>query len=521
MSSQSVIGAGRVPRGRPVWVGVDIGTQGVRITTIAEDGGRTTAGRAPLRSWRQPAGPNGRRHEQDPEDWWRATAQACREAAAEVDLSGVEAIAICSTSGTVLLTDERGAPLTPALMYDDDRGAPYVDRVMDAGGGLWQDLGLPMQGSWALPKALWLLEHTPDLPARGVRLAHCADFVAAHLCGAPVAADTSHALKSGYDALRRRWPVEVLEALSLPAAVLPTVVAPGATLGEVEADAAAATGLPAGARIVAGMTDGCAAQIAAGALDEGSGVSVLGTTLVLKSVTAHLVRDPQAAVYSHAHPDGGWLPGGASNVGARVLQAAFPGRDLAELDARAQDHEPAGAAVYPLIEPGERFPFQRPDAHTVSVGTPGGEADRYAALLQGVAFVERLGLAALARLGAPVTGRLALTGGATRSRYWSQLRADVLDRPVQVPRGPEPGVGMAVLAAAGEGSITETAQRLLPPAQPIEPRPDRAARFAERFDALLDALLDRGYVDAELAELARGRTTTRPPLSSTTPYDGA
>jgi sugar (pentulose or hexulose) kinase len=493
------------PPTRGVWAGIDVGTQGVRVTVLDEDGRRVASGRWRLRSHRHPP----RRHEQRPEEWWEATVAACRQVAEAADLSALEALAICSTSGTVLLADAHGRPLTPAVMYDDDRGAPHVGAARAAAPDRWRALGVTIQASWGLPKALELLATTPGARAGGVRLMHCADFLASRLCGgATVATDTSHALKSGYDALAGAWPAGARAALDLPDDLLPDVVRPGTTLGAVPADVAAATGLPAGARVVAGMTDGCAAQIAANALRPGDGVSVLGTTLILKGVSDRPVHDPAGAVYAHAHPDGGWLPGGASNVGARALQAAFPGRELAELDGLAQSHEPAGGAIYPLVGPGERFPFYRPDAEPLEVGRFADEVDRYAALLQGVAFVERLGLVALGRLGARITGRLALTGGGTRSRYWTQLRADVLGREVELPVTPEPSVGMAVLAAAGDGSVSDAAARLLPAGTRIEPRPGAGARFEARYHELIDALAGRGYLDAELADAARRPVAT-------------
>ncbi len=276
---------------------------------LDEEGLPVAAGAAPLRSRRGP----GRRHEQDPAGWWAATVAALAAAGGAPALRAVRALAICSTSGTILLADDAGRPLTPGVMYDDDRGAPHAERVADAGRELWAELGLRMQASWALPKLLTLLA---DVRADDLRLMHSADFLAARLAGAPTATDPSHALKSGYDALRQRWPVELLEQLGVPAAILPPVVAAGTPIGTVCAEAADTSGLPPGATIVAGMTDGCAAQIAAGALAAGQGVSVLGTTLVLKGVSRELLKDPHGAVYSHRSPDGDWRPGGASNVGA-------------------------------------------------------------------------------------------------------------------------------------------------------------------------------------------------------------
>ncbi|GLW12056.1 carbohydrate kinase [Microtetraspora sp. NBRC 13810] len=479
----------------PVWAGIDIGTQGVRVALVDGRGKVLATGSAPLQSVRGP----GRRHEQDPRDWWRAACAACAEATAAVDAGRVRALAVCSTSGTFLLADAAARPLTPALMYDDDRGGPYAERVGEEGRDLWARLSLRVQASWPLPKLLWLAAGG-GLPA-GARLLHSADYLAAMLAGGLTATDSSHALKTGYDSLNERWPAEVLARLDLPGTLFGPVVRPGTPIGVVAAEAARLTGLPEGCQIIAGMTDGCAGQIAAGALTPGAGVSVLGTTLVLKGVSADLLHDPDGAVYSHRHPDGGWLPGGASNVGAGVLAAAFPGRDLADLDRRAARHEPAGQVVYPLTARGERFPFYRPDAEQVSVGRAGSEEEHYAALLQGVAYGERLGLAALALLGAPVTGSLALVGGATRSAYWSQLRADVLGMPVEIPRHPEAAVGMAVLAAAGAAGepLSRTAELMIPRGARVEPRPDRVERFEKSFARLVEALVEREYVTPELA----------------------
>lgn len=482
--------------GAATWVGVDVGTQSVRVQLLDERGRPVGSGAAPLRSRRGP----GRRHEQEPADWWAATVAALAAAGGAPALRAVRALAICSTSGTILLTDPAGRPLTPGVMYDDDRGAAHAERVADVGRELWAELGLRMQASWALPKLLTLLDAPP---AGELRLMHSADYLASRLAGTPTATDPSHALKSGYDALRQRWPVELLERLGVPATLLPPVVAAGTPIGSVCAEAAAASGLPAGAAIVAGMTDGCAGQIAAGALAPGQGVSVLGTTLVLKGVSRELLKDPHGAVYSHRSPDGDWLPGGASNVGAGILSARFPDRDLAALDAAAAAREPAGQLVYPLTARGERFPFYDPQAEAFALGEPRDEADAFAALLQGVAFVERIGVAALAALGAPLDGPLALTGGATRSRYWCQLRADVLRRPVELPRHPEGAHGMALLAASSErSSLRATAAELLPPPTRIEPRPDGVERLAPAFDRFAAALAERGWIAPDLAAAA-------------------
>jgi len=480
------------------WLGLDLGTQSARALAVSPRGEVLAAAARPLRSRR-----DGPRHEQDPDDWWTALAGAAREA---LDGLGAEVrgLATCGTSGTICLLDAAGRPLTPGLMYDDARaGGELTDAVNEAGAEVWDRLGYRMQPSWALPKLAWLAGEGAF--EAGARVAHQVDVVTSRLLGEPAAADTSNALKTGYDLLEERWPADVLDALGIAPAVLPGVVRAGARLGEVCADAAAATGVPAGTPVIAGMTDSCAAQLAAGALREGDWNSVLGTTLALKGVTGELVRDPLGVVYSHRAPDGGWLPGGASSVGAGVLAREFEGRDLAALDRAASEHEPAGAVAYPLVSRGERFPFTAPEAEAFMLGEPAGEADRYAAVLQGVAHVERLCLDYLDLLGAPVDGELSLTGGATRSAYWCQLRADVLGRPVRLPAEAEAALGMAVLAAAHGRTTAEAAAEMVRVRAVLEPRADRTERFREPYVRLVEALGERGWIGERVVEHARAR----------------
>lgn len=483
----------------PLAAGIDLGTQSVRVVLVEEDGRLAASGNASLSSSRSDSA----RHEQDPEAWWEAVGEASRRATGELEgRREIAGLAICSTSGTVLLSDGEGLPLTPALMYNDSRAEEEARAAQEAGEEVWTSLGYRMRSSFGMPKLLWLLRSGSASGA--ARLLHPADFIASRLAGEPVVTDWSHALKTGYDLINERWPVEVLEELEVPEGLLPEeVVRPGSLIGEVRRPAADHTGLPAGTPVRAGMTDSCAAQIAAGALEEGRWNSVLGTTLALKGVTRELLQDPGGVVYSHRHPDGGWLPGGASNVGAGALARHFADRDLEALEERAREHGPAATVVYPLTSEGERFPFARSDARGFELGTPENEIERYRAMMEGVAFVEKLCFVYLESLGARVSGPVALTGGGAGNRLWSQIRADVLGLPVVIPRSAEPAVGMAILARAGTGSIAGAAARMTRALVRLEPDEDSGEQLAENFDRFVMALVERGYIPADLARQAR------------------
>ena len=473
------------------WVGIDLGTQSVRALAVSGSGEVLGAGTAALHSHR-----DGPRHEQDPAQWWLAVRSACAEALCGLAGRRVGGVAVDGTSGTVLLADATdGRPLTTALMYDDTRAAEFTERVNEVGGAVWARLGYRrMQPAWALPKLLWLLREHPELAGRAT-LAHQADVINRALVGGPVPTDLSNALKTGADLVGERWPADVLDRLGVPAGLLPSLVRSGTPIGTVCAEAAELTGLPAGTPVIAGCTDGCAAQLGAGALAVGSWNSVLGTTLILKGVTAELLADPLGVVYSHRSPDGRWLPGGASSTGAGAIAWQFPGRDLDELGTRAGEYEPAGVLAYPLASArGERFPFVAPDAEAFVLGSPRDDVELYAAMLQGISYVERLCFDYLAALGAPVHGDLLLTGGGTRSAYWNQLRADVLGREVKLPASAEPALGMAVLAATPGRPPAEVAAEMVRIRAVVEPRAAAAGRFDEPYHRLVGELVGRGWL---------------------------
>ena len=481
------------------WLGLDLGTQSVRAMAVSATGEVLGVGSQRLTSRR-----DGPRHEQDPEDWWSALAAACRIALKDLPPESIHGVAVDGTSGTILLIDRSGRPLTAGLMYDDTRAVDEVRRINEVGAAVWASLGYRMQPSWALPKLRWLLHEDRDI-IPGARLVHQTDFINRRLISHDIPTDMSTALKTGYNLIADTWPHEVFATLGVPEEILPDVVLPGTQLGTVCTKAAAMTGIPEGTPVIAGMTDGCAAQIGAGALSVGSWNSVLGTTLVLKGATQILIQDPAGVVYSHRSPDGGWLLGGASSTGAGVLTKYFLGRDLDALNAQAAQREPASVIAYPLVSRGERFPFTAPDAEGFILGEPTDEIDLYAAMLQGVAYIERLCFDSLDMLGAPTDGALMLTGGGARSQYWCQLRADVLGRAVRLPENAEAALGMAVLAASVGRKVSDVAAEMVRIHEVIDPRPDHVRRFDEPYVRLIEEFEHRGWLQPGLAEHVRRR----------------
>ena len=472
-----------------IWVGIDLGTQSVRAIAATNDGDIMGNGAYPLSSARFE-----NRHEQNPEDWWIAVGHACRAICRTIPAPHlIRGVAVCGTSGTVLLTDGGGRAATPALMYDDARAASECDEANGIGAALWEKLGYQrIQAVWGLPKLMWLLRN--GSAPREQYLSHQADFIAGRLAGTRLPSDFSNALKTGCDTILQRWDAAVMEQLGIRQEVLPKLRRSGARIGAVGAAGAEHTGIPMGTPIVAGMTDSCASQLSSGATSTGSWNSVLGTTLALKGTSDALLQDPAGVVYSHRSPEGRWLPGGASISGAGALTRYLPGADLDTLAAEADRRAGLPALAYPLASAkGERFPFIASEATPFFLpGIPADAVDMFLAIAFGVASIERLCFDYLDLLGFPTNGRLSLTGGGSRSRFWNDLRATMLGRELVVPAIAEPAYGMAILASCLQRPLDDAVAAMVRIVSRHEPQLRRIDSALAAHLRMVDALEARG-----------------------------
>ncbi len=482
--------------------GIDVGTHGARCVLAGQDGELLAQGE---RAFGRSAGPlpDGW-FEQEPAAWTdavrRAVRQALQDAASRGAGRGVGAVGVTSTSGTLCALDSARRPLMPAIMYNDSRSLEEAEAVQEAGAALSAKLGYRFSSSFALPKALWLKRNRPEVYARADLLLSPADYVIGWLTGNWRRSDHTNVLKWGYDLLEDRWPDFIESNLGLSAAFFPAVQKPGALAGNLTAQRADELGLPAGIPVAAGMTDGCASQIASGAVSPGDYNTTIGTTLVIKGVSERLLLDPLGRVYCHRHPEGWWLPGGASNTGAECLAVEFGAEETEARSARALQRSPTGLVAYPLVRKGERFPFLNADAEGFLVGTPRDRDELFAAYLEGVACLERLAYETLEGLGAEVGDAVYSTGGGARSDAWLQIRADTLNKVVlRASGGAATGaaMGAAILAAALEcyGSVSDAARAMVHVECKTTPRADLASAYSAIYERFKDECRARGYLE--------------------------
>ena len=419
---------------RPLYLGLDIGTSGVRAIAIDEDG--AVGGQASAAM--PPPARDGDSVLQDAEVWWRAVVAALAGLRAQLPLDRVRAIAVDGTSGTLLLADADGAPCGPARMYNDAGcrvEAARIKAIAPADSGA--------QGaSSALAKLLRL-----QAGCEAMHALHQADWVAGRLLGRFGQSDENNALKLGYDVVRRQWP-GWFEALGVRRELLPQVLPPGRAFGPIDPAIAGRFGFSPETVIVAGSTDGCAAFIATGAAAVGEGVTSLGSTLVLKLLSDRPIFAPDQGVYSHRLGER-WLVGGASNSGGAALLAFFDEARMQDLSAGLRPDRPTGLDYYPLPARGERFPIADPRLAPRVTPRPADDATFFQGLLEGIAAIEARAYRTLETLGAPRLSSVRTVGKGAANSGWTAIRTRCLGVPLLAPASQEAAYGAALLARQG------------------------------------------------------------------------
>jgi sugar (pentulose or hexulose) kinase len=383
-----------------------------------------------------PARVDGARVTQDPRCWWDASDAAVARCVAAAGARRVRAMAVAGTSGTVLLTDAAGLPLTDGWMYHDASCVAQAARI--------EAVAPHDTAARSVSSALARLLHLQAVAPQARHVLHQADWIAARVCGQVGVADENNVLKLGYDVVARRWPAW-FDALGVRRELLPRVVAPGTAIGTVVPEHARRWGLDDDVVVAAGTTDGVAAFVATGACEVGDGVSSLGSTLVVKLLGARPVFAPAFGVYSHRLGDL-WLTGGASNSGGAALLCHFDLARLQALTPMLQPERDTGLDYYPLPRVGERFPFADPRRESCVSPRPSDDAQFLQGLLEGIAAIERRAYDCIREWGGGCAQRVFSVGGGARNPAWSRIRQRRLGVPLTQPRHEEAACGAAVFA---------------------------------------------------------------------------
>jgi FGGY-family pentulose kinase len=447
-------------------VSIDLGTQSARVALYDLKGRLLALAVKSYKTWYPVPGAA----EQDPKEWWSAIRSGVVEVTSKYPECSVIGITASATSSTVLPVDSAGNPLARAILWMDTRATKQAEKINRIASPVLRWCGGSVSPEWFLPKLLWIKEKQPELYSEAYLIVEALDWLNYMLTGKWVASQCNASCKWNYIP-GEGWPVDFVEAVGLPdllckipSEVLPVGTPIGVLRKEIAADLRCKEGIP----VVQGGVDAHLSLVGTGSFREGDVSLVIGSSSVLLMNTTICEPIPgflgpyKGPLYKGVN----LLEGGQISSGAIIrwfvegvakhyaIEADRKGLSPFDLlDAEASEVAPGAEGIVVLDHwQGNRTPYKDPASRGLIWGLTlyHGAPQVGRALYEGISFGVRLLFDRLGEGGIQVRD-IKVCGGGTKSRLWTQILADVIERPLKVTSENMTLLGNAIVAATGIG----------------------------------------------------------------------
>lgn len=468
-----------------MYLGIDLGTSGVKTVLLDPEKGITASVTAPLEVSRPASGWS----EQDPADWVGATETAMAELRRSHPkwLAAVEGIGFSGHMHGATLLDSSDRVLRPCILWNDTRSYREAS-AMDADPLFRACSGNIVFPGFTAPKLMWVKNNEPEVFAKVAKVLLPKDYLRLWMTGDHVSEMSDASGTSWLDVGNRCWSEDLLAATELTADHMPRLVEGSQQGGFLRPALASAWGMSSEVVVAGGAGDNAATAIGLGTIHDGEAFISLGTSGVIFAANDSYRPSPETAVHAfcHAVPNR-WHQMGVILSATDSLNwfAGITGRSAAQLTAELGEAlAPPGPIFLPYLS-GERTPHNDAQIRGVLTGIS-HQSDRAtvtAAILQGVAFAFRDNIEALGAAGTRID-RLLAAGGGARSSYWLRVIATVLGVPVDVPASADVGAALGasrlgMVAALGEQALARCQTPVLE--HTIEPDLPQRAAFDDAY----------------------------------------
>lgn len=443
------------------FLGIDVSTTGSKALLINEEGRVISTASFPHTL----STPKPLWSEQDPAEWWQATIYSVRLVLSQsgLDPHEIKAIGLTGQMHGLVLLNEHGQVLRPAILWNDQRTQAQCDEIHRRVG---LEKFIQISGNVALtgftaPKILWVAQNEPEVYARVRHTLLPKDYIRFRLTGeyAMDKADGSGTVL--FDLKNRDWSPQLLDILDIPRDWMPATFEGPEFTGAVTQSSAGITGLIEGTPVAAGGGDQAAGAVGVGAVEPGIIGLTVGTSGVVFAATPAPLIEPQGRLHAFCHAvPGMWHLMGVMLSAAGSLQwyrdTLAPGTSFDELLHEAES-VPAGSErlfFLPYLS-GERTPHPDPNARGAFIGLTlrHSRAHMTRALLEGVAFGLKDGFSLIQNAGLESIQQIRASGGGTKGALWRQILSSVLESELVTVNTTEGAAfGAALLAGVGAGA---------------------------------------------------------------------
>ena len=443
-----------------LYVGIDVGTGSAKLLLINENGEikKSVIKKYPI------SFPRDGWAEQNPQGWWEQIYIGLQELLAEGEADKVVGIGVAGQMHGLVALDCNDQVIRPAILWNDSRNQAEVDYLNCTIGKdkLTEYTANIAFAGFTAPKLLWMKKYESEKFSRIAKVMLPKDYIVYKLTGIH-SCDPSDA--SGtllYDVAHRCWSEPMLDICSMTRNQMPTVYESFQAVGTVKSSLTRDLGLRTNVIVCAGAGDNAAAAVGCGTVGNGKCNLSLGTSGTIFITSTKFFVDPQNALHSFAHADGGYHQMGC------IMSAAACNQWWMDILV-SQDYNKEQQCIHRLGENnifylpylvGERSPHNDTNARSAFIGMNinSRRSDMTQAVLEGVAFAIRDCIEAVRAQGITIT-KSTICGGGTKSMLWNKICSNVLDISLARPRTEQgPAYGAAILAAVSIGQFKSIAQ---------------------------------------------------------------
>lgn len=469
------------------YIGIDLGTSAVKLMLVKEDGKieKIVSREYPLYF------PHPGWSEQRPEDWYEQTMAGLKELLSDCDRKKVAGISFGGQMHGLVILDEQDQVIRPAILWNDGRTSEENDYLNNVIGKdkLSEDTANISFTGFTAPKILWVKNKEPENFRRIAKIMLPKDYIAYRLCGVHCTdvSDASGTLV--FDVKNRCWSEEMLKICGISKKQMAKVYESCEIVGTVLPEIADELGILGSVKIVAGAGDNAAAAVGSGTVGNGMCNISLGTSGTIFISSEKFRVDPYHALHTFAHADGHYHLMGcmlsAASCNKWWMDEIIGTKDYSAQQERITKLGENHVFFLPYLM-GERSPHNNPHARATFIGITMDttRGDMTQAVLEGVAFAIRDSFEVAKAIGIKIE-RTKICGGGSKSELWKKIIANVLNLKVDVLENEEgPAMGAAMLAAIAckeYASAQEAAEKIVRVVDTIEPEPQLAEKYEERY----------------------------------------
>lgn len=484
-------------------LGVDIGTTNVKAAILDTTSGKIVA----FGSQEHPLfHPRPGWAEQEADNYWSAVVSAIRQCLEQGNFANdIAGVALSGLVGVTLPVNDSGKPLRAAMIWMDSRSEPECQDIRNAVGevSINRNNGNRVAPWFIDPKALWIAKHEPHIFAATHKFLSPSGYCTFRMCGNFTMNMGDAGLAYAFEYQKETWNPALAAAIGLPVEKLPRLYRSHEKVGEVTRKAAEETGLRVGTIVAAGGTDISSAALGVGVTKAGEAFYSMGTgsNIGIMIPTEQALDEFRILKWPHVLPGLTMFDAPMAFTGASLKWfrdqfgdsefrlAERMGHNVFDLFTEQAKHVPpcSNGLMYLPYLGNSLAPNWNSNATGVFFGVQPTttRATMIRSLIEGVAF-DLLSNFRIAEAAGARIDNLVLNGGPTKSRFWNQITANVVNRPLKVPDiGEAAPIGDAILAgvAAGiYGSATEPLSQIVKIKETIDPDPEANKRYVDFFE---------------------------------------